>query len=148
MNIFQQFSQLLVLFLLLVLFWHFINRTGKYITTDFHSWNWGSFFQTLLTSFYLKCCEPEQPIQPIMIRRDETGPAGDVPWFTFEIILFPVGIWLIGIIIGSLENDFCSLFSNTERDDKITSNIHKVILLIKSSWSTCVQDKYMYMYLQ
>lgn len=68
-----------------------------------------------------------------MIGRDETGPAGDVPWFTFEIILFPVGIWLIGIIIGSLENDFCSLFSNTERDDKITSNIHKVILLIKSS---------------
>ena len=79
-----------------------------------------------------------------MIGRDETGPAGDVPWFTFEIILFPVGIWLIGIIIGSLENDFCSLFSNTERVGKIhvPSNIHKV----KSSLSTCVQDKYIYMF--
>ncbi len=64
----------------------------------------------------LKCGEPHEPIESVMIRRDETRSAIHTAWFTLELVLVP-GDLLVRIVDlsaqSALEDDFVAHFGHT-----------------------------------
>lgn len=62
---------------------------------------------------HLEGSKPHEPVQPIVVRRNETRPAVNIPWLAQELVLLPDCRRVLGILAQSaLEDHLCALLGD------------------------------------
>ena len=81
---------------------------------------------TFLTD--LKSCKPHEPVQPVVIRWNNTWTPLGVSRFTFKLIFFPdatIFIWYNGRVSGSLKYHFSPFFCYARKSTQNLSDFKK-----------------------
>lgn len=77
---------------------------------------------------YLEGSKPHEPVQSVVVRRNEARAAVKVPWFTQELVLLPNRLRVLGILVESaLENHFSTLLGDAGKKGQITRGFLKVL---------------------
>ena len=65
----------------------------------------------------LECSKPHEPVQSVVIGRDETGSLEHIAGLAFELVFLPHRLTIVHLTVGGLYYNLCPLFGHTEMSE-------------------------------